>query len=107
MQDFLEYVRATLRVRSKHHADSDSEDESFSILSEHQKYDHFMKTMTQGEKRRVKQFVQDLRAIQSLCYLKHECPEDPEIKKKYEGRMRPRPKKGNFDNDRKVIEMQM
>ena len=64
-----------------------------------------MKVLTAGEKRRVKAFVQDLRAIQTLCHLKHECPEDPEVKKKYEGRRIPRPKKGNFDNDRRVVEM--
>ena len=35
MQDFLEYVRASLKVRSRRQADSDSEENNYSQLSEH------------------------------------------------------------------------
>ena len=64
--------------------------------------------MSRSERARVRLYVAELRAVQQLGHKRHECPEDPQVKKKKKVKKVTSAKRNrNVDNDRRVIEMEI
>ena len=64
--------------------------------------------MSRSERARIRLYVTELRAVQQLGHKRHECPEDPDIKKKKAAKKNNSAKRNrNVDNDRRIIEMEI
>lgn len=115
MGEFLEYVRQlhyklsgqnpnkqfVKRVRSQDNLTVGSASGEESDKEEDVK--ESIKKLTAVDRSRLKRYISELRAVQTLHNKKHICPEDPKIKKKKNKKLPHNP----CDNDRRTIEMEV